>query len=400
VGRGGLVTAGERGGEAILLRGGRVVTRDGLVEADLRLLGGAIADVGPDLAADGEEEIDVRDLLVAPGFIDLQVNGAHGVDATSEPERLWDLAAALPRYGVTGFLPTIVTSPSDTATRALETLAAGAPPEWSGAVPLGVHFEGPMLNSIRKGAHNADHLRLPSAEVVEGWSRDAGVALVTLAPEVLGALEVVELLVARGVVVSAGHTDAEAEIAEAAVDAGARYITHLFNAMAPFQHREPGVAGVALADERLTVGLIADGVHVHPIAVAAVWQALGPDRLNLVTDAVAALGLPPGPSCLGDLEVYVGDDGIRLADGTLAGSNLSLDQAVRNLVAFTGCAVHDAIATVTSTPARLLGSPAKGVITAGADADLAILTPDLEVAATFVAGRAVHTDKRRLSWRS
>jgi N-acetylglucosamine-6-phosphate deacetylase len=399
-GRGRIVSPSQPGNAPILLRGGHVVTSRGLVDADVRVEAGRIAGVGADLGAAGGEVLDAGGLVVAPGFIDLQVNGAHGIDVTSEPERLWEVGASLPRYGVTGFLPTVVTAPPATTARALEALAGGPPPGWSGAVALGLHLEGPMLNSVRKGAHNADHLRLPSPEVVEGWSRDAGVALVTLAPEVLGALEVVELLAARGVVVSAGHTDADADITAAAVAAGARYITHLFNAMAPFHHREPGPAGVALTDERLVVGLIADGVHVHPVAVAAVWRALGPDRLNLVTDAVAALGLPPGPSCLGDLEVFVNDDGIRLADGTLAGSNLSLDEAVRNLVAFTGCGAHEAIATVTSTPARLLGLPEKGVVGEGADADLTVLTPELEVAATIVAGRLLHSDDARVPWRS
>ena len=198
--------------------------------------------------------------------------------------------------------------------------------------------------------------------------------------------------------VAIGHTDASTEQVFAAVDAGASYVTHLWNAMAPLAHREPGPVGVALADDRLTVGLIADGIHVHPLAVEVAQRALG-RRLNLVTDAVAALGVPPGWQQFGSRQVTLDETGVRLADGTLAGSVLGLDQALRNLVAFSGCSLHEAVATVTTTPARLLGLPTKGSIRPGGDADVTLLTPDLEVAATLIAGRLVH-DARESAWRS
>ena len=198
--------------------------------------------------------------------------------------------------------------------------------------------------------------------------------------------------------VAIGHTDASTKQVLAALDAGASYVTHLWNAMAPLAHREPGPVGVALADDRLTVGLIADGIHVHPLAVAVAQRALG-RRLNLVTDAVAALGLPPGSQQFGSRQVTVDETGVRLADGTLAGSALGLDQALRNLVAFSGCSLHEAVATVTTTPARLLGLATKGSIRPGDDADVTLLTPDLEVAATLIAGRLVH-DAREPAWRS
>jgi N-acetylglucosamine-6-phosphate deacetylase len=375
----------------VVVRGGHVLTPAGMVEADVVVDGSVITAVGRG-AAPGYDELDARGLLVAPGFIDVQLNGAGGVDLTSEPERLWEVAAALPRHGVTAFLPTIITSPADRARRALRTLAEGPPAGWSGATPLGLHVEGPMLNPCRKGAHPAQHLREPSAAVIDGWTRAAGVALVTLAPELEGAFDVVSALRAAGVVVAAGHTDATAEQMSVAADHGVAYVTHLFNAMAPFQHRAPGAAGAALADERLIVGLIADGIHVHPVAVAAAWHALGPERCNLVTDAIAALGQPDGVSRLGSIDVDIGPDGVRTAEGTLAGSNLSLGQAVRNLIAFTGCDVPDAIATVTTVPARLVGARTKGAVAPGRDADLTLVTERLEPATTIVGGR--------VAWRS
>jgi N-acetylglucosamine-6-phosphate deacetylase len=198
-------------------------------------------------------------------------------------------------------------------------------------------------------------------------------------------------LAARGVVVAAGHSEATAEEAAAAVDAGVRMVTHLFNAMAPMHHRAPGLAGVALADRRLVAGVIADGIHVHPTAVAAAAAALG-DRLILVTDAVGALGAPPGPLAVGPVDAVAGPDGVRLADGTLAGSDLAMDQAVRNLRAFTGWSVEAAIGAATAVPARVLGMSDRGTIVPGAVADLVVLTPDLEVVATVCGGE--------VAWRS
>jgi len=384
----------------LLLAGGAVVGLDRIEPANVLVDDGVVAAVGPRLAAyDDAPTLDVSGLLVAPGFIDLQINGALGIDLADEPERLWEVGAALSRYGVTGFLPTIITSPAGTPERAMAALA-DRPAGFAGAEPLGLHLEGPMLSQERRGAHDPALLRPPSPELVEGWTRAAGVALVTLAPELQGGLAVVEQLVDAGVVVSAGHTAATADELEGAVLAGLSYVTHLFNAMVPFGHRDPGTIGLALADGRLTAGLIADGIHVHPIAVAAAWRALGPSRLSLVTDAVAALGRPPGRFPLGGRTVTLGDDGVRLDDGTLAGSALALDEAVRNLITFTGCSPAESIATVTATPARVLGLPRKGTVAPGFDGDLTLLTADLRVVTTFVGGREVHPTSEVAAWRS
>jgi N-acetylglucosamine-6-phosphate deacetylase len=214
-----------------------------------------------------------------------------------------------------------------------------------------------------------------------------------MAPELPGALEVIAGLAARGVVVSLGHTAATADEARAAIDAGARWVTHLFNAMAPLHHREPGLAGVALSDERVHVGLIPDGIHVHPSLVAVAQRAVR-ERLTIVSDAVAALGMPAGPQAFGRTEVHVGDAGVRLADGTLAGSNLGLDQGVRNLVAFSRCSSAQGVDAASGAPARLLGDPHRGHLGPGARADLVVLTEDLRLVATYVGGELVHEPRR------
>lgn len=333
---------------------------------------------------------DASGLLLVPGFLELQLNGGFGLDFTADPNTIWTVAAELPRYGVTAFLPTVITSPADTVRRAQQVLADGPPAGFGGAAALGLHLEGPFLNPAKKGAHNPAYLRAPDVTAVAGWSPEAGVRLVTLAPELPGAPEVIDALVGRGVVVSAGHSLATHDQATAAFALGVRYVTHLFNAMPAIHHREPGLVAAALADPRVTVGIIPDGLHVHPALVDVVWRATGANRLNVVTDAMAALGMPPGEYVLGDYDVAVDEVSARLPDGTLAGCIMSLDDILRNLTAFTGCTLGEALATVSTTPARLLGlDDHKGRIAPGYDADLVLLTPDMRVVETFVNGQSV-----------
>jgi len=293
------------------------------------------------------------------GLVDAQVNGAAGIDLTAEPHRLWEVAAALPAYGVVAFVPTVITSDPAAREQAMVTLAAGPPAGWTGAEPLGLHFEGPMIAPTRKGAHPGHWLRSPSLDLVDGWSREAGVLMATIAPELPGALEVIERLTAEGVVVSVGHTAADTAQVLAAVEAGARCVTHLGNAMAPVSPREPGPVGVALGGDDLVAGVIVDGHHLDPHFVRAAWRALGPSRFLSVSDTTAALGLPDGPTRLGDQDVVVADGTVRLHDGTLAGSAASVLDCLRLLVAQTGCRVADAVATATTTPLALLGLPAR-----------------------------------------
>ena len=291
-----------------------------------------------------------------PGLVDLQVNGAAGIDLTAEPHRLWEVAAALPAYGVVAFVPTVITSDPAARETALATFRAGPPAGWSGAEPLGLHFEGPMIAPARKGAHPERWLRRPALDLVDGWSREAGVLMATIAPELPGAVEVIAALAARGVVVSIGHTAADTATVTAAVEAGARYVTHLGNAMPPLLPRDPGPVGAAFGGD-LHAGLIVDGHHLDPLFVRTAWRALGPERFVSVSDTTAALGLPDGRTRLGDQDVVVAAGTVRLEDGTLAGSAASLADCLRVLVAQTGCTVPEAVATATSTPLALLGLP-------------------------------------------
>jgi len=335
-------------------------------------------------------ELDASGLIVAPGLIDLQVNGACGIDFSAEPERLWEVASELPRFGVTAFAPTVITSSLDARQCAMATLAEAPEDDWSGSLPLGLHFEGPMLSHAGKGAHPSHWLTEPSPEVIAGWSRQSGVLIVTLAPELPGAMEVIRELTANGVIVSVGHTEANATTVEAAIAAGATMLTHLGNAMPPMRSREPGPVGVALGGSDLVAGVIADGFHLDATVVSAAWRCLGPDRFLAVTDTTAALGMPDGSYRLSDQTVTVGDGQVRLADGTLAGSAASLSQCLRFLRASTGCTLAEALHTCTALPASLVGDDRRGVLTPGARGDLTLLDSSLDIAATVVGGSLVY----------
>jgi N-acetylglucosamine-6-phosphate deacetylase len=370
---------------AILLDGARLA--DGRVVRILAVDGriAAIDDGGAGLPVSNDaRRIDVAGLLAAPGFIDLQVNGACGRDITDDPTAMWAIGETLARHGVTAFLATIVSSARGRVDEAIN--AWRQSPTSAGAVPIGLHVEGPYLSPARAGAHRPNQLRAPDTGEASTWTAGAGVRMVTLAPELPGALELISQLSAHGVVVAAGHTDADAATGRAAVNAGVRYATHFFNAMRPLDHREPSLAAALLDDDRVTIGLIADGLHVAPELLALVRRTIGPGRLSLVSDAMAGLDMPPGPMRLGAAEVLVGEDGARLADGTLAGAIAGLDVGLRTMAA-TGCGLDEVLAAVTSTPARLIGlGEGRGWLEIGGRADITLLTAGLEVAATLVAG--------------
>jgi N-acetylglucosamine-6-phosphate deacetylase len=373
----------------------RIVERGWVTVDGARIVAVGTADGTP--APAGARRLDAGGRILAPGLIDLQLNGAFGYDFTADPATIWQVAARLPRYGVTAFMPTIITSPLEQVAAGLRVVTGGRPQGFRGALPLGLHAEGPFLNPTKKGAHNPQYLRLPTAEAVADWSPASGMRLVTMAPELPGALDVIAMLAARGVVVSTGHSLATYEEAVAGFDAGARYGTHLFNAMPSLAHRDPGLPGALLTDDRMTVGFIADGTHTHRAIIDLVWRMLGPRRLNLVTDAMAALGMPPGRHRLGEYDVIVDATSCRLDDGTragsvLAGSILEMDQALRNVVAVTGCALGEALETMTTTPAKLMGMEReRGRVAPGFAADMVLLSPELRVETTIASGEIVYS---------
>jgi N-acetylglucosamine-6-phosphate deacetylase len=270
-------------------------------------------------------------------------------------------------------------------------LAGGPPPGYRGAMPLGLHLEGPFLSPLAAGAHDPAALRAADPSLAAAWTPANGVRLVTLAPELDGALELIAQLARAGVVVSAGHSAATYEQGAAAIEAGVRYATHLLNAMPPLDKRTPGLAGALLEDGRVTIGVIPDGIHLHPAVLRLVDRACGRARLSAVTDATAALGMPAGTYTLAGGPVVLDGTSVRRPDGRLAGSALTADEALRRLAALTGRGPADALAAMTEVPARLLGiSSERGTLAAGARADLLLLDARLEVVATFVGGEEVH----------
>lgn len=365
-----------------------VLSPDGdLREATVFLQDGRIArivpgrDPGADLALDG---------VLLPGFIDLQLNGAYGHDFTQDAggsESIAAVAERLPETGVTAFLPTIITSEFSTYPARLRRVAE-AMRRPSGAAVLGAHLEGPYMNPARKGAHPPGCIRPIDVDEIRAWADPAVTRVVTLAPELPGALEAVRALREAGILVSAGHSAASFAEAMAGFQAGIGWGTHLYNAMSPLQHREPGLMGALLVSD-VPCGLIVDGIHSHPAMALLAYKAKGADGITLVTDCMAAMGMAPGRYALGAHTVIVDQTSARLEDGTLAGSILRMDEAVRNMMAFTGCGLAAAARMASTTPARLLGLERKGRIAPGCDADLVALSRANEVTHTFVAGRLV-----------
>ncbi len=323
--------------------------------------------------------------VVAPGLIDLQVNGGFGVEGGQDAGAIRHLAARLPETGVTAFLPTVISSPADDYPAVFAAFERAR--DEVGAVQLGVHLEGPFLAPERHGAHRKDVIEAADDPLFEAMLAADGVWLMTLAPERAGARDRIRRLRHRDIVVSLGHTDATFDLFTAGVDAGATMATHLFNAMSPFAHRASGAVGAALIDDRVTVGLIADGVHCHPVSLRLAVAAKGIERIALVTDAMAAAGMPPGRYALGGRPVVVDEEAVRLEDGTLAGSILTLDQAVRNIVRWTGVGPAAAIRMASEIPAAVLGLGRKGSLGAGRDADIVLFGDDLRVLATIVGGQ-------------
>jgi N-acetylglucosamine-6-phosphate deacetylase len=345
-----------------------------------------------DLAADG-----LADAILAPGFVDIHMHGGAGLDVMrATPIELPHLSRFLTTHGVTGYFPTTVAAPLDQTCQALERLAdavEAAPASGNGdavqAHPLGIHLEGPFLSHKRRGVHPPEYLVEPTLEVFERlWQAARGhVRMMTIAPELPGALEVITEAARRKVCVSIGHSDAVLEAARAGVRAGARHATHTFNAMRPLDHRDPGILAEVLTASQLSADIVVDGIHVAPEVVQIFLRAKGFERSVLITDATAAAGMPDGIYQLGPIQVTV-KDGKCTKDGNLAGSVLTMDRAVRNVTQFAGWSLRDAVRAATLNATQAVGLAQHGHLAPGAEANIVVLSPAGEVQRTFVRGRA------------
>jgi N-acetylglucosamine-6-phosphate deacetylase len=367
------------------IRGGLVIGGD-LVDGALVIENGAIARIERG-STDLPQPVIEAD-IVSPGLLDLQVNGGFGVEVGANPEAFRRLAAALPASGVTGFLPTIVSSPANFYPAVFK--AFNAARDAPGARMLGLHVEGPFLSPKRIGAHRREVIENAQPSLIEELLASPDLRIFTLAPELPHAAEWIRRFRKRGVVVSLGHTDATADEFARGVDAGAIMVTHLFNAMSPFNHRAPNVIGSALVDERVTCGLIVDGIHSDPLSVRLAIRAKGVAGICLVTDMMSAAGMPSGQHMLFGKNVVVDETSARLADGTLAGSIITMDAAIRNTVRWGGVTAAQALSMASEVPARLLGLPDLGRLAQGANADIVLLNDRLEVVATYVRGELVY----------
>ncbi len=360
-----------------------------LTGLNLILSKGKIIDIVPD-SRDIEGSItDLGGLRVVPGFIDIHVHGGSGSDTMDGTfEAIGTLAGFAAAHGTTSILPTTMSCPLPEIRHSAENVYRYMQEKRTGANILGLHLEGPFLNPEAKGAHPEANLLPPSIKAFQEMVGEAAsvVRLVTLAPETNGAKELVVYLKDLGITASIGHTTGNYDQASSAVQMGMTHTCHFYNAMTPLKHRDPGTVGAVLDNDISTIELIADLIHVHPAALRLAVKTKGPDKTVLITDAMAAAGLGDGDYTLGGLTVYVRNGEARLHDGTLAGSTLTQDRALLNMVA-SGVSVEDTIMMLTETPARVIGvHHQKGKIQPGFDADLALLDEDLEVRGVYVMG--------------
>jgi N-acetylglucosamine-6-phosphate deacetylase len=362
-----------------------ILIRDGVIEA-----------IGPrsgmSLPA-GAQEIRATDDMAVPGFIDVHIHGAGGRDVMeANNEALSTVARTLARHGTTSFLATTVTASPDHICRSVsgiaKYIAQQLQTDEQRAEVLGVHYEGPFLNKMRRGVHPAEWIQLPSAELLEGFVRAAAgnARLLTIAPELLGAAPCIDAAHKAGLLVAMGHTDATYEQARAAIARGVHHAVHVYNAMRPFSHRDSGVIGAVLTSPEVSAELIADGVHVEEAAMKMLLQAKGAAGTILISDGLSATGMPDGKYMLGGFEVTVTGGVCRNAEGKLAGSTLTLDRALRNVVGL-GVALPDALRMLTLNPATLLGIEfKKGTLRTGADADIVLLDNNLQIKKVFLRG--------------
>jgi N-acetylglucosamine-6-phosphate deacetylase len=385
----------------LLIHAGRALTpTTEISDAGILIREGTIEAIGPrsgmTLPA-GAQEIRAADRRAVPGFIDVHIHGAGGHDVMEGTNAaLRSVTRKVSEYGTTSVVATTVTASTDQTLRAVEGIAGYIAQQHETEEPhaevLGIHFEGPFISKERRGVHPSQWIQVPSAETLNRFLKAAAgnARILTIAPEVLGAAPCIDAAREAGLIVSMGHTDATYEQARAAMARGARSATHVYNAMRPFSHRDPGVIGAVLTSPDVNAELIADGVHVDEAAMKLLLLAKGAAHVTLVSDGLSATGMPDGKYTLGGFEVTVSGGVCRNAEGILAGSTLTLDRALRNIVAL-GIPVPDAVRMLTLNPASLLGIEfKKGSLRVGADADILLLDDSLHLAGVWARGVALN----------
>jgi N-acetylglucosamine-6-phosphate deacetylase len=385
----------------IVLAGADVVLAEGIRSpATVIIEGDRIADVVPGATSAGTaaQHYDLSGYVIVPGFVDVHVHGVDGSDVLDAPDALTKIAAGLPKYGVTAFCPTTVACSAAVLERTLDSVRhLRAQPSALGAQVIGAHLESNFVNPEYKGAQPGEYLYRPSSEEAEPILREIlrsrqSVSVVTLAPELDGALDMIPSLAEAGIRVSLGHSGASFEIAAAAVDAGARHATHLFNRMPPLHHRDPGLAGAVLTRDEVAAEIICDGMHVRSPMIQIAIAAKGPDRIMAITDGTAASGLGEGGvASLGGRRICVRHGAAYLDDGTMAGSVATMDLVFRFLVRHVGLSLSAASRLCSLTPAAALALHDRGAIVKGVVADLVVLDRELAVRQTYVAGRLAYS---------
>lgn len=380
-------------GADILTPQGRMVSGFVVIEDDKILKVGSHGE-SREYHTDGHEVIDASGLVLAPGFVDIHVHGGGGHDVLEgTPEAVAAMCQAHARHGTTSLVPTTMAASCEDLVRAVRTVADAARRGTGAAAVLGVHLEGPWVNPDIRGAQPLGAIRGASAAELDGLAQVSGglVRMTTVAPELDGALEFIGAAVRWGIKVSLGHSLASFEHVRAAAKAGATHVTHAFNAMLGLHHRNPGMVGAMLASDDLTTEVILDGFHLHPAVAKILYKCKGPNKLALITDATMAAGMQEGEYELGGQRVTYRDGAVRLPDGTLAGSALTLDKAVRMAIETLGVSLADAVTMASAIPARVIGVyDRKGSIEEGKDADLVLIDESAAVRATIVGGAIVY----------
>ena len=376
------------------IKGGKVVTPLEVFEqADVLIEDSAIVAVGPGVAA-GEhcETIDAAGHIIAPGFVDIHVHGSAGHDTMDGTrEAIEGMANHFVKHGVASFLPTTLTMAAEDIMAAIRAVHECQQNPVAGAQPLGVHLEGPYIDSAKKGAQPVQHVRTAADLDYQGFFSLGNVRMISLAPEIDDNRALIGYARTRGAAVAVGHSSASFEQVAEAVKLGVNQSTHTFNQMEGMHHRKPGTVGAALMLDDIYAQFIADGVHLHPAIVKMIVRLKGPERATLITDAIRGAGMPDGEYELGGQPITVKDGAVRLKDGTLAGSTLTMDRGVRNTAAFSGAPLRECIQMATLTPARSIGvANRKGSLEPGKDADIVLLSPDLQVVATIVMGKIAY----------